>query len=234
MKKILFLFIIAVASISCTQDLHDNNPAFQAIHDNTLWKAGDASVQSDGAGGLIITAYRNYETLTFHLSDTTVGTYYFGTSSQSNYALYTNETDGSSVAYDTDIYAGPVYQINNIVTAGTNYIEGDIVLTEFSTSSPDNGSGLRLYLNSTSTVGGVTGIDIVSRGNGYYPGDIVTLVGGDSNATVQVLNTQNSNGELTLEATENGTFTGSFKVTATDGSGSITFTEGIFYNIPLR
>ncbi len=235
MKKIFILIVAATTLLSCTQDLHENAPAFQAIHENTLWKAGDASAQLDGTGGLILTAYHDYETIVFYLSSTDAGTYVLGDNTQSNYAVYTYEGDGVSESYDTDIYAGPAYTIDQIVTAGSNYSLNDIVLTQFSTISPDNGSGLRLYINSVDTDGGVTDVAIVSRGNGYYPGDVVTLVEGDENATVEILNTQYSNGEITLEQSSNGTYSGTFKFTATDGNeNTASFADGVFYNVPIR
>lgn len=94
---------------------------------------------------------------------------------------------------------------------------------------------MRLYIDETDSDGAIVKVSIVSRGDGYYPGDQVTLVGGDNNAIVRILNTQTSNGEIVVESVENGLFTGTFKFSATDGNGgSISFSDGSFYNLPLR
>lgn len=236
MKKILGIFILAVLSVSCTQDLQENTPTLQATVDNALWRAGDVSASLDADGNLIITAYRGYETLVFQIADPEVGTYSLGTDSSDSYVTYTYNDAGNNIymEYDTDVYPGPAYEIAYIVNDGTNYIAGNILQTTFSTNTPDSGSGLRVKVESVNSEAGITDLSIVSRGDGYYAGDQVIVVGGDNNAIIEVLNTQTSNGEITIESIENGKFTGSFKFSATDGEGSISFSDGFFYKVPIR
>ncbi len=235
MKKLFGILVLALVSFSCSQDIKNNTPAFQGVKDNVLWKAGDVSASLDATlGVLTITAYNNAETVQFALSYTEPGVYELGTAEQDNFATYQFSSNGASTTYDTDIYPGPVYAIDGILTAGTNYFETNNALTTFSTSSPDNGSGLRLSITDTDANGAVMATEIISRGNGYYPGDEVIIVGGDNNATVRVLNTQYSNGEVVIESVANGVVTGTFKFNATDGTSDfITFAQGQFYNVPI-
>ncbi|MEZ4854457.1 DUF6252 family protein [Flavobacterium sp.] len=234
MKKIFSFLVVILLISSCTQDIKDNTPAFQATKDNALWKAGDASVHIEEDGSVTITAYRDYETIVLSLSDAEVGTYYFGSQNQSSYAEYSYNDETTSLLLDTDIYPGPVYQLKQIVNAGTNYLDSNNSLTQFAVSSPSNGSGLRLAIEANPE-GAVTSASIISRGDGYYPGDVVTIVGGDNNATVSILNTQLSHGQVVIEKIENGMFTGSFTFSATDGNGNVaSFSDGYFYRLPIR
>ena len=99
-------------------------------------------------------------------------------------------------------------------------------------STGGSGSGLRVATQTTN--GTVTAITVVARGVGYRPGDIVTIVGGNNNATFRVINIQQSNGEIEIEEVENGLFTGKYKFNAVNEEGQvITFSEGVFYKIPL-
>jgi hypothetical protein len=84
------------------------------------------------------------------------------------------------------------------------------------------------------TNGTVTSITVVARGLGYAPGDVITIVGGNNNATFRVVNIQQSNGEIEIEEVSNGLFTGTFKLNAVNSEGEvITFSEGHFYKVPL-
>jgi hypothetical protein len=113
------------------------------------------------------------------------------------------------------------------LTPGTGYTSAAAAHT-----SGGSGSGLRLALTTLS--GAVTKATVVSRGLGYVSGDVVTIQGGNNNATVRIENVQQSNGEITIEDISEGLFTGTFKLNATNADGEvITFSEGHFYKIPL-
>ena len=66
---------------------------------------------------------------------------------------------------------------------GTNYT-ADSTAVGVATSSSGNGIGLRV--NTTVTDGGVTGATIVFAGSGYVNNEVITVSGGDGNATFQI------------------------------------------------
>lgn len=233
MKKIFSILILIFLISSCTEDIKTNTPGFQAMKDNVLWKADYANAFLEENGSLTIIAYNNLETIVFNLNVAEEGVYYFGTQTQLNSVEYTYEDNSNTISLDTNIYPGPVYQLGYIVDGGTNYLDNNNAMTQYAISSPDNGSGLRLAIEANPD-GAVTNTNIISRGDGYMAGDVVTIVGGDNNATVSILNTQSSHGELTIEEI-NGTITGSFKFSATDGNGNVaSFSDGYFYRLPIQ
>lgn len=227
MKNILFLLVGVLSLTSCVNDVKTNTPALQAKLNNEVWRAKQAYVEVAN-GGLTITAFTFAETIVLKTSSTNPGTYVLGTTNQNNFISYTHEAGGVTSGYDTSIYAGPVYKISNIVSAGTGYTTTTNVET-----MGGSGSGLKLDVVANVT-GGITGVTIVARGDGYRAGDIVNVIGGTSNnARVKILNVQQSNGEIVIEELENGKFTGTFKFNAVDSStGEVTtFSEGVFYKL---
>jgi hypothetical protein len=82
---------------------------------------------------------------------------------------------------------------------------------------------------------------VVSRGNGYLPGDIVTVTTGDLNCKVKVVNVQTSNGEIEITEFDNlnMTVSGTFKFNAVNvennpfGLPVVNFQYGEFYRVPI-
>ena len=228
MKKIVSLFAIVVAFSSCQEDLQTNNPAFQAKQNDVYWRANDARVSIDEDGKMVITAYSQFETVTLETASTDPGIYVLGTTNQENFATYSNDVDGFSDYYDTGLYSGPAFKVSTMINRGTAY------QTNSAGAQTTGGSGSGLRVATQTTNGTVTTITVVARGVGYRPGDIITIVGGDNNATFRVINIQQSNGEIEIEEVENGLFTGKYKFNAVNEEGQvITFSEGVFYKIPL-
>ncbi|MBV2196036.1 MAG: hypothetical protein KUL78_05995 [Flavobacterium sp.] len=227
MKKIVSLLALVVAFSSCQEDLQTNNPAFQAKQNDAFWRANDARVSVDENGRMIITAFNQFETVTLETASTDPGVYVLGTTNQDNFASYSNDVDGFEDYYDTGLYSGPAYKVSPMINRGTAYQASAGAQT-----TGGSGSGLRVATQTTD--GTVTAITVVARGVGYVPGDIITIVGGDNNATFRVINIQQSNGEIEIEEVENGLFTGKYKFNAVNEEGEvITFSEGVFYKIPL-
>lgn len=313
MKKLIGFLSLSLLFVSCSEEIKNSNPGFQAKKDNAFWRATDASATVNPDGTLTISAYNSssgIEELIMQVSSADPGIYTFGTQNINNFATYYNEFGGIGASFTTELIEGPVNATSNLITLGTNYEnngtasvtggsgsgavvavsvvngsvtfvtllnrgqgyeEGDIltvhggnddatfvVNTVYSNgaiqtvevltggSSYDNigtgalttttgtGSGLRVATN-VDNFGRVSSIYIVSRGDGYRAGDLITIVGGNNNATFRVLNVQNSNGELIIEESGDGTFTGTFILNASDVDGNVvTFSEGVFYRIPLR
>ncbi|WP_320816117.1 DUF6252 family protein [Flavobacterium sp.] len=229
MKNIIYLFLTGLIFSACTNDVQTNNPAFQAKFNDATWRALDARVSLDDQGRFVITAYTQYETVVLRTSSANPGTYVLGTTNQDNYVSYDFDGQGIFSSHDTSLYEGPAYKISNIVNSGTGYSNSNNSQTTPVTGS---GSGLKLAILTNATSGNITSVSIVSRGDGYVAGDIVSVVGGNNNATVRILNTQQSNGEIVIEEVENGKYTGSFKFNAVSSSGEvITFSSGVFYKL---
>ena len=228
MKNIFYLFIASLVLSACTTDIQTNNPAFQAKFNDATWRANDARVSIDGDGRFVITAYTQYETIVLRASSSDLGTYVLGSTNQDSYASYDFDGLEFSSSYDTSLFSGPAYKISNIVNAGTGYANSNNSQTTPVTGS---GSGLKFAIE-TNVNGNITKVSIVSRGDGYVAGDIVSIVGGDNNARVRILNTQQSNGEIVIEEIDNGKYSGTFKFNAVNSSGEvITFSNGVFYNV---
>jgi hypothetical protein len=227
MKNIFCLLFAVVALTSCSNDVQTNTPAFQAKNNGVIWHAKDARAVVNADGSMTITALTQYETITMELASDQPGTYQLGTTNTSNFVSYDFVSPGVDLSYTTSsTNPGPVYKIANIVSGGTTYTNSNNALT-----TGGSGSGLKVAIT-TNAGGAVTSADIVSRGDGYVAGDVVTIVGGNDLATLRILNTQQSNGEVTIEKAEGGKFTGTFKFNAVSATGEvITFSSGVFYQI---
>lgn len=313
MRKIFGLLSLTLVLASCSEEIKNSTPGFQAKKDNVFWRATDASAHVNADGSLTISAYNSStatEELILSTSSANAGTYKLGTTNFNNNAYYYYEFAGDWFEYETSIVTGPANELSNILTQGSNYqnngtasviggtgsgavvtvsvvsggvtfvtlmnrglnyqvgdiltIDGGnndatfVVETVYSngaiqtvelltggtsyqnvgtgalTDTDGNGAGLRVAIN-VNNLGRVTSMYIVSRGDGYQAGDLVTILGGDNNATFRILNVQQSSGEIVIESVENGTFTGTFIINAVDMDGNpVTFSEGVFYRIPLR
>jgi|AntRauMFilla1563_2_1112583.scaffolds.fasta_scaffold62272_1 hypothetical protein len=227
MKNILVLLVSVLSLTSCVNDVQKNTPALQAKFNNNTWRATQANVEVVN-GALVITAFTLNETVILQTSSINPGTYVLGTTNSSNSISYSKEIGGVSNNFETSIYAGPVYTLSNVVIPGNGYVSSSNLST-----TGGSGSGLRLNVVANAT-GGLASVSIVARGEGYVAGDVLNIVQGiRSNATIRVVNVQQSNGEIVIEEVQNGAFTGSFKFNAVDsGSGEVvTFSNGVFYQL---
>lgn len=228
MRKFISFLALSLLFSSCQEDIQTNTPAFQANFNNESWRANDARVSIDIDGAMTITAFTQFETVTLKTSSSNVGTYILGTSDVRNFASYDFNAPDFSNYYDSRVYSGPAYKISSIIDQGTGY-------TDNATGAQTiGGSGSGLRVATTTNAGNVNSITIVSRGTGYSAGDLITIVGGNNDATFQVVNVQQSNGEVTITEVLDGRYTGKFKFNVVDSEGEVvTFSEGVFYKVPL-
>lgn len=228
MKKIVALLGCVLVLTSCVNETQVNNPAFQAKLNDINWKAQETSLTIGANGGLILTALRGNEKLVLTTSSANRGTYILGTTNQANFGSYTLTSGNTSQAFSTGAYPGPAF-LTRKLTSGNAYTNDDSALT-----SGGSGTGL-VFKITVNNIGAIATDTVKARGANYIAGDIVTVEGGNNNATFRVMNTQQSNGEIVIEEIENGTYTGSFKLNAVDANGQvITFSQGIFYRIPVN
>lgn len=229
MKKIFSIVALTLLFVSCENDIKTNSPAFQGEKDNVFWRADDSRVTVISGSSVSINAYTDKELVTFTVPNA-VGTFNLGTSDSNINASYSYNNEGSVSYYETSLIEGPVYKLGGIIDHGTGYaaLNGNNVNTS-------GGSGTGLTLKITSNVAGVvTGATVASRGTGYKAGDIVTINGGNGNATIKILNIMKSNGVVEIEEIEGGTYTGTFSFNAVDENGNVVnFNKGTFYKVPV-
>ena len=228
MKKIFSIVALTLLLVSCENDVKTSTPAFQGEKDNVFWRAADSKVTINAGGSVSISAYTDKELVTLNVPNA-IGVYNLGTSNQSIGASYSYNNEGSVSYYETSLIEGPVYKLAGIVTGGSGYaaLNGNNVNT-----SGGTGNGLTLKIT-TNPAGAVTAATIASRGIGYKAGDIVTVNGGNANATVRILNILKSNGVVEIEKIEGGAYTGTFGFNAVDENGNVVnFNKGTFYKVP--
>ena len=234
MKRFLPLFIIAIVFSSCQEDLKSNSPGFQGLKDDVFWRANDARAYISTNGTLSIEALTQYEQITLNTSSANVGTYILGTTNTNNSATYTSNFGDIDLQYATVAVPGPVSNIS-LNNSGSGYSSGTSVGTT-------GGSGSGLTVNIVANASGVvTSVTLSSRGNAYQAGDLVTVIGGNLNCKILILNVQNSNGEIKITEYDNVNMTvsGKFKFNAANANNSpfggpiVNFQYGEFYKVPI-
>ncbi|UOK43472.1 MULTISPECIES: DUF6252 family protein [Flavobacterium] len=98
MKKIVSLFVLATAFVSCGEDIQFNSPAVQATKNGAFWKANTMDYFSN-AEGLTITASVGTDIITLHTSSAAPGTYVLGENS-TNKATY-KSVEGEGRLFET-------------------------------------------------------------------------------------------------------------------------------------
>ena len=122
MKKVISLFLVAIAFSSCTQEVTFNNPSVQGTKDNYFWRAKSSTATVNAIDStLTVVALSQFETLTLSIpSPITVVT-------QANpitYLLGTGEVSEATFSYD-------VNGQNLFYATGTYAQDGQIILTEY-------------------------------------------------------------------------------------------------------
>jgi hypothetical protein len=228
MKKIVSILVLTILILSCENDVKSNSPAFQGEKDNVFWRAEDSKVTINASGTVSINAYTEKELVTVTVPNA-VGSHNLGTINQAVGASYSYNNEGTVSYYETSLIEGPVYKLVGVVGSGSGYatLNGNNL-----TTSGGSGNGLTLKITSNAS-GAVTGVTIASRGTGYKAGDVVTISGGNSNATVKILNIMKSNGVVKIEKIEGNAYTGTFSFNAVDDNGNVVnFNKGTFYKVP--
>jgi len=229
MKKYLFLFIGSLGILtSCQDDITFNSPAFQAIVNNETWKANLKNAIIERSGAITIKGTSQYDNLELNISSSNVGSYKLGTVNQMNMASFYPINTNEDTFYSTGIIKGSVNEVK-LVNGGTGYATASIVTTT-------GGSGTGLKVNITAGSNGIINkVEINVPGNDYLPGDVITIVGGNNNASFMVVSVSKSNGEIVITENTGTTISGTFKFVAFDEitKDVISCREGVFYKLPI-
>lgn len=237
MKKLVLLFF-GILLFGCTDDVVFNNPSVQGRLDDVFWRA----VNSNGTlsnNSVTINGQTASESLslTFPLPTGSSGTatYNLGTTNQNVTASVVKTIENEfDIFYETQNVRGPVENIDRILNGGTGYNAQAGVPTT-------GGSGTGLKVRTTVELGVVKTVTVVFAGTGYKAGDIITITGGNNNATFRILNVQGSNGQIKVTEYDpvNKTISGTFRFNAKNiednplGGESVNFQDGVFYKIKL-
>lgn len=245
MKKYIALFLAVASFVSCSEEVKFNDPGLQGYRDGILFRGIDVKAYKSSNGAISLVGLAQDEDLTMDVSSGNVGTYYFGTTNTATKAAYTSSFNDIVVDYETKIINGPVAGIaKNFPSAGSGYTpncttsNGILTCSGSYPTTGGNGSGLTLSI-ATNAAGGVTSVKVASPGNNYKAGDLITIVGGNNNAKVRVLNVEGSNGELVITENTGSTISGTFKFNAVQTSNNpsygelVNFQYGTFYKVPI-
>ena len=119
MRKAVFLMMTAMALSSCSEDVSMNNPGFQGLKDDVLWRGSGATATLNEGGSVTIEGARKFETLTIDLPSPNVGTYNLGQTMNSN-ATFVINNGAEQYIYSTGI---------------DNPSAGEVKITEYDTDA---------------------------------------------------------------------------------------------------
>jgi hypothetical protein len=122
-KNLLYLFII-IWSISCSDDIKYNNPAFEGQKDNVLWKAVDSKASLVG-GVLTIEGYLRNEKLTIVVPAPTTKVSISDKSSYQTFILGTNQ------AQTATYYVASENNPTSIFATGLGLGNGQVEITQY-------------------------------------------------------------------------------------------------------
>ena len=235
MKKIIYLLAIVFLYVACSDDVKFSDPGLQANKNNTVWKALEIFATKDASGVVTIKANAEDGSITLKIASSSKGKYILGTANTNNKASHTTIlANGTSYVFDTTPIKGPAAAITSLFSGGTAYTASSNAATT------TTGVGAGLTVATSVSAGTVTSASILSPGNNYLTGDVVTITGGNNFANFSVLNVEGSNGEIVITDNSDGTLTGTFQFNAKgavanpNGSQNVGFQNGNFYRIPLK
>ncbi|KQB42923.1 30S ribosomal protein S16 [Flavobacterium daejeonense] len=107
MKKYFLFLILLFTVFSCQEDVRFNNPAFQGMKDNVLWRAVQTRATVYSGGTLVIEAYTATEVVTLKNNTTAVGIYSIGTNANTTATyVYTDPATKESVTFSSGFGVG--------------------------------------------------------------------------------------------------------------------------------
>ncbi len=132
MKKLLFLFIVLGAMVSCEDDIDDNTPAFQGTIDGEFFRASELSVTPGEDDVWILEGAMTIEKITLQIVDLNTGIYGLGENLR-NTGTYSKEGDGT-------FFTGETGNTGNVTISEYNTEEGFISGVFKFTANNEDGS----------------------------------------------------------------------------------------------
>jgi hypothetical protein len=114
MKKYICLILLVFITVSCTEDIKFNNPAFQALKDNVFWRGQNYKAYLGTNGNVTIEGALGFEKIVLQTASSAEQTHILGVDEASK-ASYSNTFPEQASFFST----------------GTNKGSGQIVITDF-------------------------------------------------------------------------------------------------------
>ena len=137
MKKIISLLVIAFVFASCSEEISRNNPAFEGLKDNVIWRAGGATGTLAANGFVTISGGLQFETLTLHTNSAQPQTYQLGVNNQSR-VVFTSTAGFEEVTYTTGTGVGNGQIIIEEYDEAGRTISGTFRFNAINTEDPDD------------------------------------------------------------------------------------------------
>lgn len=119
MKKYHFLLLLVLITVSCTEDIRFNNPAFQTLKNNVFWRAATYKASIATNGNIEIEGTLGYEKVILQVSDVGDRTYVLGIDNVTT-ASYLNAFPGEVSEFSTGANKGSgqivITNIGNTIT----------------------------------------------------------------------------------------------------------------------
>jgi len=112
-RSYAIFFIVSIVLSSCSDNVTRNNPSFQGLKDNVMWRAADSEATVEN-GALTISGIDAYETLTLRLNSKNEGTYILGVN------------NGRKATFVDDVNDVPL-----TFATGINEGDGQVVVTDY-------------------------------------------------------------------------------------------------------
>lgn len=140
MKKYHFLLLLVLITVSCTEDIRFNNPAFQTLKDNVFWRAATYKASIATNGNIVIEGTLGYEKVILQVSDFGDRTYVLGIDNVTT-ASYLNAFPGGVSEFSTGANKGSgqivITNIGNTTSGIGNTISGTFKFTAINNDAAD-------------------------------------------------------------------------------------------------
>jgi hypothetical protein len=127
MKKIVSILLIAASLVGCGEDVKFNDPAFQGLVNNELWRSTSREARFNDDGSITITGMRGYETMEVRIATTAINdTISFGNNT-GTYAKFTIDAPESLTVYETTEEGGNGKVVINEINFNEGFVSGKVL-----------------------------------------------------------------------------------------------------------
>ena len=240
MKRYFILLCLVSLLTGCSSDIRTNTPSFQGDVDNSFFRATNSTAVLNSDGSVTIFGETATELIEVTASNTSIGTYVFGTGSR-NIAefttftgrTYTTDNDGDGKIEITQFEAGTITANLNFnarqvgVNDTLNFQRGIIFQVPIGNFTPeDPGDGNGGNNDFAATVDGATFNSSASQAN--EGGGFIIVSGINSQGASISITFPNTTAPGEYEITENGVYRGLYAIggnSISAESGTLTITQ---------